>query len=178
MKRRDLLSYGAAAAAALSWRGAAAQPAWPEKNVRVLNLFPAGGASDVLTRLMAEQLQAHFKQNFVVENVTGAGGNIGMAAVMNAPADGYTIGSATIGTLSINQFLYTKMAYDPVKDFAPVSTFWENCNVVAVAANHPAKTLREFIAWAKAKPDGVTFSSSGVGTTPHLAGELFGLRTG
>ena len=146
--------------------------------MRLVVLFPAGGASDVLSRLLAERLQVKLGQNFIVENITGAGGNIGMAAVMNAPADGYTVGSATIGTLSINQFLYARMTYDPAKDFTVVSTFWENCNVFAISAQHPARTLQEFIAWARARPQGVTFSSSGVGTTPHLAGELFGLRAG
>ena len=178
IRRRQLLSYGAAAAAGLGSEAVVAQAAWPEKPVRVVVLFPAGGASDVLTRILAEKLQAQFNQSFVVENVTGAGGNIGMAAVMKAPPDGYTVASATIGTLSINQFLYTKMAYDPVKDFAYVSTIWENCNVVGVGNDHPAKTLAEFLAWARKKPEGITFSSSGVGTTPHLAGELFGLRAG
>ena len=178
IRRRRLLGDGAAAALGLVCGSAFAQGAWPDKPVRVVALFPAGGASDVLTRLLAEKLQAHFNQSFVVDNVTGAGGNIGMMAVMKAPPDGYTIGSATIGTLSINQFLYNKMGYDPLKDFVPVTTFWENCNVVAVASGHPSKTLQEFLAWARKKPDGVTFSSSGVGTTPHLAGELFGLRAG
>ena len=175
---RELMGYGAAAAAGLGLQVGRAQSAWPEKSVRLVVLFPPGGASDVLSRILAEKLQAQFNQSFVVENVTGAGGNIGMAAVMKAPPDGYTVGSATIGTLSINQFLYSKMSYDPVKDFAYVSTFWENCNVLAVGVDHPAKTLAEFLAWARKKPDGITFSSSGVGTTPHLAGELFGLRAG
>ena len=177
IQRREFLRYGAAAAG-LAGTAAFGQDAWPEKPVRIVVLFPAGGASDVLTRMLAEKLQARFNQPFVIENLTGAGGNIGMAAVMNAPADGYTVASATIGTLSINQFLYAKMSYDPAKDFACVSTFWENCNVFAVSNEHPARTLQEFIAWARKKPQGVTFSSSGIGTTPHLAGELFGLKSG
>ena len=177
IQRREILRYGAAACG-LAGTAAFGQAAWPEKPVRIVVLFAAGGASDGLTRMLAEKLQARFNQTFVIENLTGAGGNIGMAAVMNAPADGYTVASATIGTLSINQFLYAKMSYDPAKDFAYVSTFWENCNVFAVSNDHPARTLQEFIAWARKKPQGVTFSSSGVGTTPHLAGELFGLKAG
>src|SRR4029434_5337325 len=85
------------------------------------------------------------------------------------PPDGYTIASATVGTLSINQFLFAKMGYDPVRDFAYVSTIRENCNAFVVAANHPAKTVQEFIAWARAQPKGVNFGSAGVGATPHLA---------
>ena len=156
-----------------------AQSAWPSKPVHIVVGFPAGGASDTLTRLLAEKLQAALGQNFVVENRTGAGGNIAMAAVAGAAADGYMAVSATIGTLAINQFLYSKLGYDPEKDFAYVSTFWENCNVFVVANENPSRTLAEFRQWAKARGDkGVTFSSSGVGTTPHLSGELFGVRTG
>ena len=156
-----------------------AQGVWPSKPVHIVVGFPAGGASDTLTRMLAEKLQAGLGQNFVVENRTGAGGNIAMAAVAGAPADGHMAVSATIGTLAINQFLYSKLGYDPEKDFAYVSTFWENCNVFVVANEHPSRTLAEFRQWAKARGDkGVTFSSSGVGTTPHLSGELFGIRTG
>jgi tripartite-type tricarboxylate transporter receptor subunit TctC len=155
-----------------------AQAAWPAKPVRIVVLFGAGGASDTLTRVVGEKLQAYFSQSFPVENKTGAGGNIGMINVMNSPPDGYAIASATIGTLSINQFLYANVGYDPAKDFTYVSRIWENFNVVVVSAEHPAKNMKEFIAWGKDQPKGVTFSSSGVGTTPHLAGELFAKRTG
>ena len=176
--RRMFLNLGLGTAAGLSPAAGFAQGAWPDKPVKVIVLFGAGGASDTLTRMLAERLQAKFGQPFVIENKTGAGGNIGMQAVAGSPPDGYTVVSATIGTLSINQFLYNKLGFDPVKDFAPVSTFWENCNVFAVSAEHPAKTLAEFRTWAAARPKGVTYSSSGVGTTPHLAGELFGHRAG
>ena len=152
--------------------------AWPDAPVRIVVPFTAGGASDVLTRALAEKLQARMGQTFTVENRTGAGGNIGMEAVKTAPADGYTIASGTIGTLSINQFLFAKMNYDPATDFSYVSKIWENCNVFVVAAKHPAKTVQEFLIWAKQQPKGVTFGSAGVGTTPHLAGELFRVRTG
>ena len=176
--RRMVLNLGLGTAAGLSSALAPAQGAWPDKPVKIIVLFGAGGASDTLTRMLAERLQARLGQPFLIDNRTGAGGNIGMQAVAAAPADGYMVASATIGVLSINQFLYNKLGYDPVKDFAPVSTFWENCNVFAVSADHPAKTLAEFRAWAAARPKGVTYSSSGVGTTPHLAGELFGHRAG
>ena len=176
--RRQFMNLGLGGVACLSPAPGFAQGAWPDKPVKIIVLFGAGGASDTLTRMLADRLQARFGQPFVIDNRTGAGGNIGMQAVANAPADGYTMVSATIGTLSINQFLYSKLGYDPVKDFAPVSTFWENCNVFAVSADHPARTLAEFRTWAATKPKGVTYSSSGVGTTPHLAGELFGLRAG
>ena len=152
--------------------------AWPDKQVRIIMPFPAGGASDVLTRILAEQLSTRLGQVFVVDNRTGAGGNIGMEAGTKAAPDGYTLISATIGTLTINQFLFKSLPYDPERGFVLASTFWANCNIVMVAPQHPSKTLKEFIAWGKAQPKGITYGSSGVGTTPHLAGELFRLRTG
>ncbi len=169
-----------AAASLLTLPAAWAQTtAWPERTVKLINPFPAGGASDTLTRIMADELQKRLGQTFVVENRTGASGNIGMEAGAKAPADGYTIMSATIGTLSINQHLYLqRMPYDP-EPMSYVSTFWANCNVVMVASQYnPSRTLSEFVAWAKTQPKGVSYGSSGVGTTPHLAGELFHLRTG
>ena len=177
IQRRELLQAGTGALVGVA-APSFAQSAWPDKPVKIVVLFNAGGTADTLTRILAEKLQTQFKQSFIVENRTGAGGNIGMAAVKNSPADGYTIVSATIGTLSINQFLYAKMGYDPEKDFDYVSTFWENCNVFAVSNEHPARTLAEFRAWAAKQPQGVTFSSSGVGTTPHLSGEMFATRSG
>ena len=93
---------------------------WPESTTKIIVPFSAGGASDILTRVIAEKLQSKFNQNFVVENKTGAGGNIGMEAVKNAAPDGYTIASATIGTLSINQYLFSKMNYDPVNDLTKI----------------------------------------------------------
>ncbi len=179
ISRRKLIHAVAAGSAATLLPEAFAQSSsWPEAPVKIIVPFTAGGASDVLTRILAEKLQTRLGQNFIVDNRTGAGGNIGMEAVKNAPADGYTISSATIGTLSINQFLFSKLGYDPVQDFAYVSMIWENCNVFVVAPQHPAKTVQEFLVWARKQPKGVTFGSAGVGTTPHLAGELFRVRAG
>lgn len=155
-----------------------AQGEWPQRPVKIVVPFSAGGAADVLTRTLGERLQVRLGQNFVVENITGAGGNIGMQAVQNAAPDGYTVASATIGTLPINQFLFSNLPYDPVRDFAPVSTHWENCNVFVVSANHPARTVQDFLQWARARKGSVNFGSAGIGTTPHLAGELFRVRTG
>lgn len=170
--------FMAATASAVALPPAFAQGDWPQRPVKIIVPFTAGGASDVLTRALAERLQARLGQTFIVENITGAGGNIGMQTVQGAAPDGYTVASATIGTLSINQFLFAKLPYDPVKGFEPVSTHWENCNVFVVGANHPAHSVQDFLAWARTKPNGVNFGSAGVGTTPHLAGELFRLRTG
>ena len=167
------------ALASASTLATAQASAWPDRPVKIVMPFPSGGASDVLTRILADQLRIKLGQTFVVENRTGAGGNIGMEAGAKAAPDGYTLTSATIGTLSINQFLFKSLPYDPEGGFTYVSTFWANCNVVLVSPQHnQARTLQEFIAWAKTQPKGINFGSSGVGTTPHLAGELFRVRTG
>ena len=128
--------------------------------------------------MLAEQLQLRLKQAFVVESMSGAGGNIGMQAAKNALPDGYTAVSTTIGTIAINPFLYAKLPYDPMADFAHAAVYWENCNVFVVSEKHPAKTVQEFLAWGRAQPRGITYGSAGIGTTPHLAGELLRVRTG
>jgi tripartite-type tricarboxylate transporter receptor subunit TctC len=138
--------------------------------------YPAGGSTDVLARILAERLNNMFGQPFVIENRPGAGGNIGIAAVIGSPPDGYTMGAATVGHFAINQFLYKDMPYDPEKDMIPASMIWELPNVFVVASDHvPATTLAEFIAWAKQKGH-VSFGSPGVGTSPHLSGVLFAKR--
>jgi len=177
-RRAILQSVAGASLTSGLWPSAQAQGNWPQSAVKIIVPFTAGGAADILTRKLAEKLQARLGQSWTVDNRTGAGGNIGMEAVKNAPADGYTIGSATIGTLSINQYLFAKLPYDPVADYAYVSKIWENCNVFVVAPDHPARNVQEFIAWARKRPQGVNYGSAGVGTTPHLAGALFGHRTG
>jgi tripartite-type tricarboxylate transporter receptor subunit TctC len=177
-RRAILQSVAGASLTSGLWPSVQAQGNWPQSAVKIIVPFTAGGAADILTRKLAEKLQARLGQSWTVDNRTGAGGNIGMEAVKNASADGYTIGSATIGTLSINQFLFAKLPYDPVADYAYVSKIWENCNVFVVAPDHPARNVQEFIAWARKRPQGVNYGSAGVGTTPHLAGALFGHRTG
>jgi tripartite-type tricarboxylate transporter receptor subunit TctC len=174
IQRRSLIQAGMGAVVPFMLSGARAQEAnYPSAPVKIIVPFTAGGAADLLTRRLAERLQVRLGQTWTVENRTGAGGNIGMEAVKNANPDGLTICSATIGTLSINQFLFSKMPYDPVADYAYVSTIWENCNVFVVPLSNPARTVSEFLEWARRKPQGVSFGSAGVGTTPHLAGEMF-----
>ena len=179
ISRRTLLQVALAGPLTTALQAVHAQATpWPEAAVRIVVPFGTGGAADVMTRVLAEKLQARLGQTFSVENRAGAGGNLGMEAVRNAPHDGYTIASASVGTLSINQFLYAKMGYDAAKDFVAVSMIFENCNIFIVAAQHPAKTVLEFVAWARQRPKGVSYGSAGIGTTPHLAGELFRMRTG
>ncbi|HVG50814.1 MAG TPA: tripartite tricarboxylate transporter substrate binding protein [Xanthobacteraceae bacterium] len=182
MKRRDfLVAFGGSAASAMLPFKAAAQDAanWPDRVVKIIVPYPAGGSADVLARIIAEQLKEKFGQSFVVENRPGAGGNTGIAAVTASPADGYTIGAATVGHFAINQYLYDKMPYDPERDFIAATLTYDLPNVVVVATDHvPSKTVSEFVTWAKARSQPVSFGSPGVGTTPHLSGALFATRTG
>jgi tripartite-type tricarboxylate transporter receptor subunit TctC len=174
--RRTFLQ--SAVAGVLVASGARAQANWPDHPVRIIVPYPAGGSTDVLTRILGERLKDILGQSFVIENRAGAGGNIGIAALTGSPADGYTVGSATIGHFAINQFLYSKMPYDPERDMIPATLTWELPNVFAVPTDHvPAKTLAEFVAWAKQKGQ-VSFGSPGVGTTPHLSGVMFVKRSG
>jgi tripartite-type tricarboxylate transporter receptor subunit TctC len=174
--RRTLLAAGAALLAAPAVQ---AQGAWPNRPVRVIVPWPPGGSTDVLVRLYAERLSPLLGQPVVVENRAGAGGNIGLDAVAKSAPDGYTMGIASVGHLCINPFLYARLPYDPLKDLMPVGVAWDLPNVAVVAAEkNPARTLQEFITWAKAKRGGITYGSPGVGTTPHLSGALFCARTG
>jgi tripartite-type tricarboxylate transporter receptor subunit TctC len=144
--------------------------------VKIIVPYPAGGSTNVLSRIIADHLKEQLGQPFVVENRPGAGGNIGIASVTTSAPDGYTIGAATIGHFAINPFLFAKMPFDPEKDMIPVSMTWELPNVFVVPSDHvPAKTIAEFVDWAKKKGK-VSFGSPGVGTSPHLSGVLFSNR--
>jgi tripartite-type tricarboxylate transporter receptor subunit TctC len=176
LNRRTFLS--SAAAGVLVATAARGQGAWPDHPVRIIIPYPAGGSTDVLSRILGEKLKDILGQTFVIENRPGAGGNIGIAAVTTSPPDGYTMGAATIGHFAINQFLYSKMPFDAERDMVPASLTWELPNVFVVSSEHnPAKTVAEFIEWAKKKGK-VNFGSPGVGTSPHLSGVLFAKRAG
>ena len=176
---RRTLMVGTLATATVAATAVSAQTNWPDRPVRIIVPYPAGGSADVLARLYAEGLKERLGQPFIIENRPGAGGNIGIDMVAKSPADGYVVGSATIGQFSINQFLYARMPFDPERDIVPVSLSYELPNVAVVASQHvPAKTLQEFITWVKARPSGVTYGSPGIGTSPHLSAALFTTRTG
>ncbi|HKS84731.1 MAG TPA: tripartite tricarboxylate transporter substrate binding protein [Pseudolabrys sp.] len=176
--RRTFLTTIAAAGVMGTLRARASDSAWPDRPVRIIVPYPAGGSTDVLMRILAERLKDIFRQSFVIENRSGAGGNIGIAAVTGSAPDGYTIGAATIGHFAINQFLYSKMPFDPERDMVPASLTWELPNVFVVASDHcPARSVAEFLTWAKQKGQ-TTFGSPGVGTSPHLSGVMFTRRTG
>lgn len=177
--RRQLLGAVLVAPAVMTSVSAHAQArAWPDRPVRIIVSFAVGGAADGLTRILADHLTRRLGRQMLVENRPGAGGNIAVAAVAKAPADGYTVGSTAVGNLAINQFLYPDMPYNADRDLAPVSTIWEAANLLVISGRNPSRTVQEFVAWAKSRSGGVTFGSSGVGTTPHLSGEIFRVRTG
>ncbi len=158
---------------------ALAQPAWPDRPIRMIVPFPAGGSLDVLTRLSCEAAQQGLGQSIIVENRPGAGGNIGTDQIAKSPGDGYTLGSVSVGLLSINQYLFSRMPFDFDRELTGISLIYELPNIAVVPSEYnPTKTLAEFIAWAKARPQGVTFGSPGVGTSPHLAGAMLAARAG
>jgi tripartite-type tricarboxylate transporter receptor subunit TctC len=157
---------------------AQSQSAYPSKSVRLVVPFSPGGSTDALARLLAEELRAELGQPVIVENRAGAGGNIGGDIVAKAAPDGYTVLVAAAGPTVINPSLYSKMPYDPVKDLRPVTLLIQEPNLMAVNPDVPARTVAEFIAYAKSKPTEVSFGSPGNGSPAHLAGEWFNQLTG
>ncbi|TCT07660.1 Bug family tripartite tricarboxylate transporter substrate binding protein [Aquabacter spiritensis] len=152
---------------------------YPNRTVHMVVPFPAGGTTDIFARLMADRLGKALGQQFIVENKAGAGGNTGTDSVARADPDGYTLVMGTVGTHAINASLYSKMPYDPLKDFVPVAFVAGVPNVLEVNPNKvKAKTVQEFIAEAKAARPPLTMASSGNGTSIHLSGEMFKQATG
>lgn len=145
---------------------------WPERPVRIVVPFAAGGTTDLSARIIAEALTRSLGQTFVVDNRAGAGGNIGAAEVAKAKPDGYTFMMGTPGTQAINQYIYSKMPYRTKEDFDPVSFVVRVPNVLVVNPSVPAKTARELIDYIRANPGKLTYGSSGNGTTIHLAAEM------
>ena len=159
----------------------AASPAdtYPSRIVKMIVPFPAGGTTDIFARHIGDRLAKAFGHNFVIDNRGGAGGNIGSDAVAKADPDGYTLLVGTVGTHAINSSLYTRMPYDPLKDFAPVAFLAGVPNIMEVnPKNVKATTVQDFIAEAKASPKKLSFASSGNGTSIHLSGEMFKQMTG
>jgi tripartite-type tricarboxylate transporter receptor subunit TctC len=177
LSRRKFLGLAGATVAASSLPRLGWAQAYPGRPVRVIVPVAAGGANDTTARLFAQKLSESLGQQFYVENLAGAGGNLGIANAARAPADGYTL-LAGGGNFVINPSLYAKIPFDPVKDFAAVSLMCSSPHMLAVHPSVPARTVMEFIALAKAEPGKYTFASAGRGTPAHLAGELFKLAFG
>jgi len=151
---------------------ATAQP-YPSKPVRIIVNFPAGGVADIYARIIGAKVQEAWGQPVVVENRTGGGGNIGADAVAKSAPDGYTLNMSAIGPHAVNVSLFSKMPYDPVKDFAAIALVLEAEGLLVVHPTVPASNVAELIAYARANPGKLTFASAGPGTASHLAGELF-----
>ena len=163
-----------AALALLAAPGAAlAQSGYPDRAVRMVIGYPPAGPVDIIARIMADRLSQIWGQPVVVDNVSGAGGNIGGDRVAKSAPDGYTLLMATNAQVAINPSLYAKMTYDPVKELLPISQAVYSPNILVVPNDVPAKSVAELVAYARANPGKLSFASAGVGTTQHLAGELF-----
>ena len=153
---------------------AVAQSGYPDRAVRMIVGYPPAGPVDIIARVMSDRLAELWQQPVVIENVSGAGGNIAGDRVAKAPPDGYTLLVATNAQLAVNPSLYTKMTYDPAKDLMPISQAVYSPNILVVPNDVPAKTVQELVAYARSHTgEKLTFASAGVGTTQHLAGELF-----
>ena len=165
-----------AAAMCATLAGPAAAQSYPNKPIRLVVTFPPGGAPDILARLFADRAQ--LGQSVFIDNKPGAGGNIGAEFVAKAPADGYTLVMGTVGTHSINGALYSKMAYDMVRDFAPLGHVASAPNLLVVNNDLPVKNVADLISYMKANPNKLSFGSPGIGTSVHVSGELFKSMTG
>jgi tripartite-type tricarboxylate transporter receptor subunit TctC len=177
LPRRNFLHLAAGAAALPALARAAWAQAYPSRPVRIVVGLAPGGTNDFVARLMGQWLSERLGQQFVIENRPGAGGNIGTEAVVRAPADGYTL--LLVGAWSaFNATLYAKLNYNFIRDIAPVASIGRVPLVMVVNPSVPAKTVPEFIAFAKANPGKISMASAGNGTTPHVAGELFKMMAG
>lgn len=173
MDRRRFVALAAGSMASpLLPHSAAAQAQWPTRFVRLVVPFPPGGGTDAIARVVAVKLSQIWGHEMVIENKGGGATSIGTDLVAKAEPDGYTVLLQSV-PLAVNRFLFATLPFDPLADLAPVSLICDYPNVMAVPMSSPAKTVQEFIAYAKANPGKVTFASSGYGTSVHLSGELF-----
>jgi len=173
LKRRTALALAMVAASALALGTAAQAQEFPDRPITLVVPFAAGGSTDVVARIIGQKMSDELGQQIVVENVAGAGGNLGADRVARAEADGYTILMGTVATHALNPLILKTKPYDPKKDFAPVSLLVLVPNVLVVNPELPAKNVAELVALLKAAPDQYSYASSGNGTPLHLSGELF-----
>jgi tripartite-type tricarboxylate transporter receptor subunit TctC len=178
LSRRQLMSACAGGAAVLATRPADAQAAYPSRPIIFIVPYPAGGTTDLLARLVAEQLRTGMGATVVVENKPGAGTTLGAGQVAKAQGDGHTLLMATSTTLAINKSLYQKLPYDPVADFTPIALVAAVPFALIVNPSLPAKSLAEFIAYAKSKPGELSYGSAGNGSPHHLGAEMLKTAAG
>lgn len=177
-RRTGIKTLAAAALLATGMGGALAQADFPSKPLTMIVPFSAGGTTDILARIVGQALGQELGESIIIENKPGAGGNIGAQQAARAKADGYTLFMGTVGTHAINQSLYKKLPYDPLKDFTPLSRVATVPNLLVAHPSRPYKTVQEMIAYAKANPGDVTYGSPGSGASPHVSGALFQSMTG
>lgn len=151
---------------------------YPAKPIRVINPYTPGGGVDAILRPLTQKMSESLKQNILVEYRQGANGMIGVAAAAKSPPDGYTLLVGTTSALTMNVSVYEKVPYDPIRDFAPISNFGESAFILAVHPSVPAVNIKEFVAFAKARPNQLTYASFGVGSISHFGAELFSMTTG
>jgi tripartite-type tricarboxylate transporter receptor subunit TctC len=151
---------------------------WPDRPVRLIVPFPAGSSTDIVSRILAQRLGARLGQQVVIDNRVGASGNLGADAVAKAAPDGYTLLMSSAGILTANPHLYAQMPFDAATAFIPVSNVAQMNMLLVVHPKVPAQNLKEFVALAKAKPGTINYGSAGIGTSTHLAGAYFALKTG
>jgi tripartite-type tricarboxylate transporter receptor subunit TctC len=175
--KRIFLSAITAIALSLTGAGPVSAQPYPNRLIKIIVPYPAGGPTDVMARLIAQQLASTFGQSVIVDNRAGAGGTIGAKAVASADPDGYTLLLANLGALAISPALYKKLDYDPINNFTPVAMAGEGSFVLVVAPAVPAKTTGELVAYAKANPGKLNHGAA-LATSPHMLGELFKIMTG
>ena len=166
------------AAVALAFAATAQAQAWPSKPIRYIVIFAPGGTTDILARLIAPKLSDALGQPVIVENRPGAGGNTGAEMIAKAAPDGYTIGSGTVSSHAINATLYSKLPYNPDKDFSPITMLATLPNMLVVHPSLGVNNVAELIALLKANPNKYSFGSAGNGTSQHMSGEMFKTMTG
>ena len=175
--RSVVLGGGLLALASLTASSALAQ-SYPNKPVKVVVAFTAGGTTDILARMVAQQLTDKLKQPFVIDNKPGAGGNLGTELVVRSPADGYTLLVNSVGPIAVNPTLYGKLPYNPLTDLVPVVQIADVPNVLVVHPSVPAQNMDELVAYAKANPGKLNYGSTGIGTSSHLSSFMLGKRVG
>jgi tripartite-type tricarboxylate transporter receptor subunit TctC len=177
-RRQAIGRTAAAAVCAATWTSSRAQTPWPTHPVKVVVPYLAGGSADMMGRLLADKFAQSFDEPFVVENRAGANGNVGAGFVASAAPDGYTLLVSTTGPLSLNKLLYKATPFDPVTDFTPVALLGDVPLLIAAHPSLPASNIQQLIAYARAHPHKVSYSTGGVGSMGHLSAEMIQHATG
>ena len=177
LRRRWFLRLAFSAVALPPMSRTAGAQSYPARPIHWIVSFPAGGSNDIVARIVGQYLSDILGQQVIVENRSGAGGSLGMQAVLSSPPDGYTIGFVTPNN-AINASVYPNLPYDFIRDSVPVAGLMSLPNVIEVHPSVPARTVAELIAHAKANPGRINMATAGVGTSPHVSGELFKMMTG